>query len=747
MTKPSPQSWRLIPKGRLATSWRLSHWAATLLVAIFVGTTGIILYVETSISNLKEVLPIEVIRQERDVFLMIDDLITLQREVELSLPAPTSEGVARILQRLAVVERHLEQMKRVYAFDTLVGASAMQATVRPMVQDLNGWLREGIGDDPPDSIEVLGLVAGRVQGTRSEIKKQFVASNGKALEILQRKATNLERFRGSLVLVALIVAALSVIVVAYVFRQRQAELATASAQQRLRDAVDSIPGGFALFNAKNRLVYCNARFVNLYPAAQGLLDPGRRFGDIVRAASKSGQIVGTEKDRRNWVRQHLQAVRETEEPVDLRHESGETFRITSHLTSDRGFVMISTSITELQQRQAELRESGEKLRQKNLLLDAAIDNMTQGLAMFDESRQLVICNRRFVDLYNLPEGIVQPGVALHHINKFVARAQGRGTQEAAKLLRRRQELALSKQEEGDEEFIMDNRVVNVQSRPLPGGGLLLTCTDVTDNVSAENALRNAKEEAELASRAKSDFLTNVSHELRTPLNAIIGFSEILKDQMFGSLGSDRYQEYAVDIHESGTHLLSLINDILDLSKIEAGKLELQDEAIDLAEIVSAVSRLMRDRADEGGIDLVVKVPLDLPRLTADLRSIKQILLNLLSNAVKFTNPGGRVTVSARVAFDGGLWLDVEDTGIGMERADIEKAMAPFGQVDSALNRKYEGTGLGLPLTRRLVDLNGGNFTLVSRPNEGTRVAIHFSKNRTLAAVRPKTPDIEASAAG
>jgi signal transduction histidine kinase len=268
---------------------------------------------------------------------------------------------------------------------------------------------------------------------------------------------------------------------------------------------------------------------------------------------------------------------------------------------------------------------------------------------------------------------------------------------------------------------------------MPGGGSLATYDDVTGSYSAERQLRIAKEEAELASRAKSDFLANVSHELRTPLNAIIGFSEIIKDQLFGPMGNQRYSEYAIDIHDSGTHLLSLINDILDLSKIEAGKFELHEEPIDLEAASKSCFRIMRDRAEEAGVVLQHRFPGQLPRIKADPRAVKQILLNLLSNAVKFTAAGGRVLVYANINQEGALVLHVEDTGIGIAEADIAKAMAPFGQVDSSLSRKYEGTGLGLPLTRHLVDLHEGELTLQSSMGQGTQVSVLFPRHRVLGS--------------
>ena len=212
-------------------------------------------------------------------------------------------------------------------------------------------------------------------------------------------------------------------------------------------------------------------------------------------------------------------------------------------------------------------------------------------------------------------------------------------------------------------------------------------------------LAEAKDVADAASRTKSEFLANMSHELRTPLNAIMGFSEVIKAQMFGPAGVPQYVDYAGDIYASGAHLLEIINDILDLSKVEAGKLEVVEERLDLRAVADSVFQLVKGRADERGVKLMHDIAEDLPRLYADKRKLKQMLLNLLSNAIKFTHHGGAVDLNARLADDGGLELCVRDTGIGIAPDQLDHVLAPFGQVDSALAREHQGTGLGLPLVQ------------------------------------------------
>ncbi|HUL10259.1 MAG TPA: HAMP domain-containing sensor histidine kinase [Candidatus Acidoferrum sp.] len=242
--------------------------------------------------------------------------------------------------------------------------------------------------------------------------------------------------------------------------------------------------------------------------------------------------------------------------------------------------------------------------------------------------------------------------------------------------------------------------------------------------------------AEEASRAKSAFLATISHELRTPLNAIIGFSEILKNQMFGPLGSARYRGYVDDIYGSAVHLLSLVNDLLDLAKAEAGKQELHEDVLDVGEIVGICRRLMAERAHDAGVRLDIVDRLAGCLFCGDERKMRQIILNLLSNAVKFTPPGGLVTIDSGLSEDGGLQIAIRDTGIGMGTADITKALEPFGQVSDVLTRETGGTGLGLPLTVKLVELHGGRLAIESVPGRGTTVTLIFPSDRT---VRPAAP--------
>ena len=240
----------------------------------------------------------------------------------------------------------------------------------------------------------------------------------------------------------------------------------------------------------------------------------------------------------------------------------------------------------------------------------------------------------------------------------------------------------------------------------------------------------ARHRAEQSDRAKSEFLANMSHELRTPLNAILGFSDVMRRETIGALGNSAYREYADDIHHSGKHLLDIINDILDLSRIAAGKGELNEEWMSLAETLRATLRMMRERAEEENLILTSEIDQNLPAMMGDPRRVKQVLINLLSNAIKFTPENGAVTVKATTDENGGLVVSVIDTGIGLSSSAIPTALKPFGQVDASLGRKFEGTGLGLPLSKAFMEMHGGKLWVESAPGQGTTIRLTFPPERT-----------------
>ncbi|MEH6726329.1 MAG: ATP-binding protein, partial [Hyphomicrobiales bacterium] len=270
--------------------------------------------------------------------------------------------------------------------------------------------------------------------------------------------------------------------------------------------------------------------------------------------------------------------------------------------------------------------------------------------------------------------------------------------------------------------------------------LCVVLRDITQWKRAEDDLIAARHNAEKANTAKSDFLAKISHEIRTPLNAILGFSEVMLEERFGPIGNPRYKDYINDIHTSGAHVINLVNDMLDISKIEAGQLELSFTAVDLVAVLKECVALMQPQANEGRVIIRTSFSDDLPRVVADAKTVRQIALNLLSNSIKFTAEGGQVIVSAVVEKDGSLIIRVRDTGVGMGEADLAKAMEPFRQIEhpeqpgnaGRKNMSSGGTGLGLPLTKALVEANRAQFLIESTPSKGTLIRVIFPNTRVLA---------------
>jgi signal transduction histidine kinase len=282
---------------------------------------------------------------------------------------------------------------------------------------------------------------------------------------------------------------------------------------------------------------------------------------------------------------------------------------------------------------------------------------------------------------------------------------------------------------GAERQLKDGRWLRVTGSRTREGDFFIILSDFTGIKEREESFKRAKLAAESASAAKSRFLANMSHELRTPLNAIIGFSEIISGQMFGAIANAKYVDYATDIMRSGRHLLDVINSVLEISRSESGKMELQGEAVDLRYILLDCAKLVAEQCDGANLTLRVSgLDTALP-VFGEKAKLRQIFLNLLSNAIKFTDAGGTVSICADASGDT-VVVDIGDTGIGMSPEDIEIAMTPFAQVDSRLARRYEGAGLGLPLTKAFVDLHNGELVLDSAPGVGTRARVRFARAET-----------------
>ena len=405
--------------------------------------------------------------------------------------------------------------------------------------------------------------------------------------------------------------------------------------------------------------------------------------------------------------------------------------------TNRGMSLLAIWITAilLASRMSERRLADEAIKIERDRLSDAIESFTGGFALFDKHDRLVICNENYLKAMDDVADILKPGLQFEELLKVRAeRGQRRDglTRDQAWFDER---VGRHRDPQGPlERTFDDGTTFQLHEFKTREGGVAIIRTDVTELNKSEQNLIAAKIEAEAANRSKSEFLANMSHELRTPLNAILGFSDALRSGVFGNLGNAKQQDYVENIHESGSHLLDLITDILDVSLIEAGRLELQEEPVRVSEIAEASIRLVQQRAEHENVRLVNTLGGDHRAIYMDARRVKQILVNLLSNAVKFTPENGEVTLGADIRKDDGCFvLSVTDTGIGMDAAGLATAMEKFGQNETGLPPEQKGAGLGLPLSKILIEAHGGEIEIDSQPGQGTTVRVCFPEDRLLDA--------------
>jgi signal transduction histidine kinase len=378
---------------------------------------------------------------------------------------------------------------------------------------------------------------------------------------------------------------------------------------------------------------------------------------------------------------------------------------------------------------AQLQRDELRLKRWNLLLQSTLENIGEGLSVFDSQGRLIAWNHRFCELLDLPADLAA-SATLHDILTHQAARGDFGGNDPETEVAERLDLFYRDVPTTKERIMPLGRTLQIRRRAMPNGAVISIYSDVTENKASEGRLIEARSQAEAANRAKGDFLANMSHELRTPLNAIIGFSEVISNELFGPIANEKYLEYIKDIHSSSLHLLSIINDVLDMSKIEAGKVELAKEVVQIQNVISEVMRMVHERARSRDIELTAQLSDQNVEIWADERSMKQIFLNLLSNAIKFSKEGGRIYVRIVADQPDIAVLEIEDQGIGMSEEEQERALQPFGQAKPVTTRNYGGTGLGLPITKGLVEAHGGTLTIDSRAGHGTLVRIVLPRERT-----------------
>ncbi len=510
-------------------------------------------------------------------------------------------------------------------------------------------------------------------------------------------------------------------------RHREAELVRADG--RLADAIEAIPDGFLLWGPDERLVVSNSAAGRIDPLAANLLKPGVSFEDFLRARTACGPIIMSEPERETFVREMLAGLRGGDPYTRVVHQAdGRWVRVSKSYTREGGIVLIRTDITEEKRREEELRRAESRLTD-------AIEALSDSFVLWDADDRLVMWNSASERMEPDHGRFLTRGIAYaDYMRKRISEGRfldaiGREEEYLAERLAQRKAAAGQPMLQR----LSDGTWLRLSEHRTRDGSIVVIRSDVTESKVREAELLRAKNQAEAANVAKSQFLATMSHELRTPLNAIIGFSDMLISQIYGPLGSPRYAGYAQDINASGQHLLALITDILDMSRIEAGRYEFQPEIVPLAELVEESLRMVRGRAEEHGIRLVPAIEPGVTTLRADRRALKQILLNLLSNAVKFTRDGGRVALNAAPTPEGGVAIAVSDSGIGIEPTRLSRIFEPFQHVNASVARGAEGTGLGLSICKRLADLHGATIAIASTVGRGTTVTITFPPERADAA--------------
>jgi two-component system cell cycle sensor histidine kinase PleC len=504
-------------------------------------------------------------------------------------------------------------------------------------------------------------------------------------------------------------------------------IAARETNDRLFTAIENLAENVALYDAEDCLVFANRKFWKSNQPIADRMGPKIPYEEFLRLLIENRMAPDAEGREEEWLRERLDRHRNPGEPFEMKRQQGKVLQIQEQRLPDGGIATLATDITRLKKIENELRDSETRLEGLLKIAPEAIIVVGADLRiqLFNQGAERIFGWTWDEMAGQVLDPLLPPAFRAAHpgyIRRFAE------APESYRQMTARGEITGLRKDGTSFPAAASVSKLNQGGKTV----YIVALRDISEQKRVQADLAVAKEEAEFANRAKTEFLANMSHELRTPLNSIIGFSDILVDGTFGELGNPKYREYARDINSSGRHLLELISDILDISKIETREMTVEEEPLDMHRIVRECRKLVEERVVSAKIVLSADVPGDMPGLLADSRLIKQILLNLATNSIKFTAEGGQVLIRARIDGAGCVRLDVVDTGVGIATADIPNVTRPFVQVGNNTGQhSLRGTGLGLSLVKSLVELHGGRLLIRSKLGLGTKMSVVFPAERTI----------------